>query len=538
MLRRKPTLQYRGLTVILSNPSRFDKVALLTATGGQLFNDYCLRPEMNLMQCDVRLAEDSSPFLSGTLCVLLCGEFAMHKWLPETIKNTIGEMRGSPFFRNGVYMIPSFSPQDCADMRTYEQQLNPLSKDYTPDANEYESDDDDEGDVKKHGKTARRNFAWWLKQDVRKCKTIIACGGKLPVSEFPEPHYEIFPNSERVIRLLEDTRGCTLYLDIETDYEQCNLQCFAFSFDGCTITSVPVLDYNYRPAYTNYPRIIRALASAMDSNTVVAHNGAAFDFFVLGYKYRIAINKTYDTMLAQHRCFPDIEKSLGHCTSLWTWEKFHKDEDSQGYNIAAQMDARLRYCAKDVRTMFLIHKAIEKYACTIPGLTHSIQTAMDSIKPYLITSIQGIKYNETKVEEIKKENDELMMQYARMICLLIGEQGMAAVRASIKGKPSLFPGSNAQCIAYFHDLLGYPVVARSKKTQKPSLGKLALYKLALKHGDNPVITLTLMYRKIAKEYGTLKFMPWKDNEGNIYDPTTIDRGIEGHVPDKAVMCMD
>ncbi len=509
MLRNRPRLTYKGLTIVLSNPSRFDTVSLLSATAGSLVNDYCLRPEMNSMQCDIRLADDFSPLVEGTKCVLLCGEHAMHKWLPETKESSIGELRGSPFIKNGIVHIPTFFPQDAADLRTYEQQLNPMSKEYQPDASEY--DNDDEGDVKRHGKTARRNYAFWLRADVRKAKTVINNGGKIPTSKYPEPIYHIYPNSQVVIDSLMSTKDSFKYFDIETDYEQQNLQCFAYSFDGRNIYSVPVLDCNYKPAYSNTHRVLAALSYALNNNIVVAHNGAAFDFDVMAHKYRLPVSRCYDTMLAMHRCFPDVEKSLGHCISYFLWEKFHKDEDSHGYLNREQMDKRLRYCAKDVRTMYMLHQEIENYARTIPGLVDSIQCANDAIIPYLTTSLQGIRYDEKKVKDISQENDQLMMQYNRVINLLIGEQGMKDVRACLKGKAKMFAGSNSQCCEYFHEILGYPVVARSKKTGKPSLGKKALFKLALKH-ENPVIQFCLAYREVSKSYSTLQFIPWKDNE--------------------------
>ena len=517
----KPRLTYCGLTVILSNPSRFDTVSLLSGTGGGLFNDFCLRPDNNVMQVEVRLADDFSPFLPNTKAVLLCGQYAMHKWLPETKNNTINEMRGSPFIKNGMCFIPTFFPQDAADFRAYEQQLNVLSKEYSPDADEYRADDD-EGDVKSHGATARRNYAFWLRADTNKAKRIIANGGKIPASPIPEPCYHILPSSADICKVLRDARGMVMWFDIETDYVKGNplsrnLQCFSFSFNGVDIYAVPVLDYNYRPYYSDTHKILQALAIAVSRNTVVAHNGAAFDFTVLAYKYRMAVGSCYDTMLAMHRCFPDVEKSLGHCVSYWTYEKFHKSEDSDGYFTRDQMIARLRYCAKDVRTMFLVHTAIEAYAKTVPGLSHSIQTAMNSIKPYLITSIQGIRYKADDVLETMRENDRLMMQYMRCIKIMIGDIGMQEIASLCKKQVSKlagFPGSNKQCCIYFHDILGYPVVARSKKTQEPSLAKQAMYKLALKH-DNPVIQFTLAFRKIQKEYGTLAFIPWKDDNGKI-----------------------
>lgn len=511
MLRNKPKLTYCGLTVILSNPSRFDKLSLLTATGGVFFNNHCLQPDFNSMQCDVRLVEDKTPFLPNTKCILLCGQHAMHTYCPDTKNNTLNEMRGSPLYINDIAALATFNPQDAADLKAYEQTLNPESKDYTGE--EGSDDDSDEGDVKSLSPTKRSNYSFWVKQDISKCKKLLLSKNpRWPTEDIPV--YKIQPRADEVIDILTNTKGQYLDFDIETDYEEQNLLCFAFTFDGRTIYSVPVLDHDYKPAYSALPFIIRALAIAIEDNILVAHNGAGFDFLVLAYKYGIPINKVYDTMLAMHRCFPDVEKSLGHCISLWTYQRFHKDIDSQAYFTREHMVQKLKYCAKDVFTLNLVRKAIQSYERSVVGLSDSIACANNSIRPYLVTTLQGIRYSDEKVDEIMRENDELMMQYNRIIELLIGPNAMIDVKKAVKGKAKMFAGSNAQCAEYFHEMLGYPVVARSPKTGKPALGKKAMYKLALAN-DNPVITFVMLYRKVAKEYGALTFIPWKDDNGRI-----------------------
>lgn len=441
----------------------------------------------------------------------------MHMWLPQTKSNTIGELRGSPIIHSsGIVAIPSFFPQDAADARNLESKLNPLSPDYQPDADEFENEEDDDYDTaKRHGKTKRANYAFWLKSDCAKVKAVLKNNGKIPYTdmEAKAPIYHIYPNSELVIQLLTNTKNSLMFFDMETDYEEQNMQCFAFSFDGLNVYSVPMLDYNYRPAYDQYHRIFRALAVAIRDNIIVAHNGAAFDFIVLSAKYKIPVYRCFDTLLAMHRCFPDIEKSLGHVVSKWTWQVFHKDEDSRGYMNKEQMMARLTYCGKDVYTMALAYWEMDKYALRIPGLTHSISTVMDAIVPYLFSTLRGIKFTPETIIETGKENDRLMMQYNRIINDLLGSTCIGHLEGIVKGKRKMFAGSNVQCCHYFHELLGYTVVARSSKTQKPSLGKKAMYKLALQHPDNPVIQLVLAFRKLQKEQGTLKFIPWTDDNG-------------------------
>lgn len=517
MLRSKPKFSYCGLTVVLSNPSRFDTVRLLSGPGGLLFDNFCLRPEFNSMQCDIRLAGDNSPFLPNTKCILLLGDVAMIKYLPETINNNLSNIRGGLYHVNGIPTICSFLPQDCADQKNYEKDNNPLASDYSPD-NSVSDSDEDEGDVKAFGTTKRSNYAFWLKRDVWKCKLALK-GIYTNDGEQQRPMYRIYPGAAEAIQVLTSTKNELLYFDIETDYEEANLQCVSFNFSGSNdVYCVPILNNNYLWAYSNVHRIMRALAIAFRDNTVVAHNGSSFDFFVMSYKYRIPVNKVYDTMIAFQRCFPDIEKSLGHAVSYFTWEKFHKDEDSRSYHTQQQMMDRLKYCGKDVWTMRLVKEGIDSYSSTIPGLKDSISTAMECIVPYLTATVMGIRVNQEKVNSMVAENDRLMMQYNRMIEILIGEVGMKLCRASIKGKAKMFANSPKQTMDYFYNQMGYPV-QRNPSTKEPSLGKKQMYILQLKK-PSPVITLICAFRQVAKETSRLRFVPF---------PSPYDKNNSEHI---------
>lgn len=493
---------------MLSNPSRADTINLLSAGGGRLVAQ-ALSPDYNLFQCDVRLKEDNEPLLEGTKCVLLMGQSAASLWLQNT-ENTIGEIRGSVYkLKSGIPAIPTFFAQDAADIKNYEAENNPLHQ----DESELEDDEAESDEKRRHGRTKRKNYRFWLTKDIEKCKYLLKHNGIIPSRPF-EPSYIVYPKLEEVCNLLTTTKNEYLYLDIETDGPH-NVLCFSFSFSNNPekIYCVPCILPNYTWAYDELPKIYRALAIAFRDNITTAYNGSGFDFLVFAHKYRIPWGKRlYDVMLAHHRCFPEIEKSLGHATSLHTWEPFHKDEGSSGYMTMQQAEQKWRYCGKDVFTMVLIHKAIEEYAKKIPGLQDSIKAANDAINAYMLMTLQGFLYDEQMVEAIFKENDRLMMQYNRMLGILIGKENLKEIAGkSLKS----MPGSNKQCVKYFHEMLGYPVIAWGKegKTGKrnPSLGKTAMFKLALKY-NNPVINIVLAFRECAKESGSLKFNPWNGVE--------------------------
>lgn len=514
-----PRFTYNGLTVVLSQPSRMDAKlgGLLTANGGQFFAD-CLSPELTRFGCDIRLAGNKKEFQPDTKCVLLLGEKAMELHLGEQARgNSLGELRGSPFVVNGIPHIASYFPQDAVDLKDYEKEHNVLRAN-----EEIGRKEDEEGDDKRrHGKTSRSNYSFWLDADIRRCKYILKNG--IPKRD-REPAFNIYPQSKGIIEELLTTKGKFLYLDIETD-RFLNILCISYSFGLPTITVVPFLNHRYEWAYDNLHLIYRAFATAICDNVAVAHNGANFDFFVFAYKYRIPINRVYDTMVAQHRIFPDAEKSLGHCQSYWTWEPFHKDLGNVGYYTESDCRQTWQYCGLDVYSMILIHEAQQAYAAKVPGLVESIQQANDSIAPYLITSLTGIRYKPELVAETIKENDGLMMQYIRFINYLVGDTTISKYRRRYKGS---LPSSNAQCVDYFHTQLGYSVASWGKEkkdgTKGPSLAKTAIFKLQQNLASqsppviNPVLDLTIAYRETAKETGTLNFTP-------LYEPTTTESSL-------------
>lgn len=498
--KQNPKRPYNGLTIVLSNPSRFDidNKKLLSATGGSLLTDCLGAFGVDRWAAEVRLKEDS-PLLPNTRAMLLLGEEAMHWGVQATRDNSLGELRGTPlFFANSIHSIASFLPQEAADIGNHESRLNPLLN----------SEDDDDNDTlptiaekRRHGKTARKNWAFWLKADCEKVSHILH--DTIPVE--PTPTYIIYPEPKWLINYLLTHKNERLFFDCETDADL-NITCFSFSFGMADIIVVPLIRFNYLQAYRETWRILQALSIAIRDNTLVAHNGSAFDYLILSHFYKIPIYKVEDTMLMQHRWRPEVEKSLGHCTSIHTWQPFHKDEGNFSYNNPSAEQSLWKYCGKDTYTMILIYESLKKKAAATIGLQESFDQVNASIRPYLISTIQGIRYNEEEVKKSIAINDRLMMQYIRLVEFFVGKEAMKVVKGASK-KPMC--NSNSQCIRYFHDLLQYPTCGpKSKITGKPSLGKKNMYMLALKV-ENPIINLCLAYREVLKETGYLNFTPWK-----------------------------
>lgn len=535
-----PKFTYCGLTIILSNPSRFDlyvKGALLRGMAGEFVNEECLRPQTNVFKCDVRTRTVTAPLLPDTKVVLLFGQEAMTQYVPNKFKKyTLQEQRGYALLdeTTGIYYIPTYLPQDTFDVIDFESRLNSFSHSTVAaeDAEVGSKVEDaekilltnEETSKARHGKTQRGNWRFWMHQDIWKALRILK--GEHIQYGLHQPAYVINPSLADVVRVLTSSKGVNFYFDMETD-EALNMRCFSFNFDDSnTVYVIGLIDYSYRLVYQNIGRILWALRIAIRDNCIVSHNGKSFDWWVLAWKYGIPIgDKCYDTMLAQHRIFPWPEKSLSHCVSMWTYLEFHKDEGIFCPKNHYQDMQLLQYCGKDVWSMRLVKEAQLRHAAATRGLTESIEQVNASCKPYLAIEFTGMRLDAEELAARTNSNDRLMMQYIRILKALLGDATVAHLINLNKSGKKMFAlaSSNKQATEYFHNLLGYKVVARSRKTRQPSLAKEAMYKLKLAYPENPVIDIILRYRQLQKETGSIGFNPMFSELGDSEELLEIEK---------------
>lgn len=465
-MRTKPSLDYSGLTIILDGPSRHDKEHLLSGLAGVWFQEECLG-SLPLSTCDIRTADHPESLMAGTNKVLLLGEKSARQFASVSC-----DPPGYPLIARGTLAMAAFDPQDCDDFRNLKA-----------DDEDSEGDDSSDRDTKERQPTRRKNFRFWTMMATRKLI-------KGPTKE-PSPDIQVYPNLEKVCSLLEHTRNQNLYLDIETSRAYRALSCIGFSTDELfpTIFVVPIYSFSGTLAYGNIHLFYKALSLALHRNQVVIHN-SHFDLLVLHAFYKFPLPAAvYDTMLAQHRIYPEAEKSLAHTIATWTWQPYHKDQNTEVFSPADQRKL-WNYNARDVFNLKLIKDAQELQV----GCQSSIRQANDSVLPYLEQSLKGMEIDQIKLAAVHRK-------------LLAQQNLFAKIARILTGKPAFNPGSADQCAKWFHDTLGYPVVSRTE-TGRPALGKKQLYQLQLK-GNNPLLPVILRYRKVAKEASMLESELWE-----------------------------
>lgn len=486
-MRTPPTPPYNGITILLDKPSRFDLEAkpvprLMSGQPHQWFDDEILYPKYRITNCDIRdLAEPISSILPGTKLFLLLGRKVAAKF------NLSIDRHGYPAkLFNTVPAVVAFPPQECCDHRNIEG-----------DGDEEDEDPISDRDIKDAAPTQRSNYRFWTKWHIRKQLYNAYGPDDIPYSPTESaPDIITYPNLDKTAKILTSIRGEDLFLDIETSIIHRCLTTIGLSSTSIwpTVYVFPIYLYNGKRAYGNWQLLYRMLFCAIKNNQVVAHN-SGFDLLVLRAFYKLPFPRlVYDTLRANHRCFPTIEKSLAHVIAQWTRQHYHKDVSTEVFNVDGQ-HKMWNYNGRDVYNLKLIKDAQLHYAAQRPGLVESINEGNSEIIPYLSNSIQGLPIDLRQLAITHRELSNAQSVLARICAMLMG-------------KPTFNPGSAQQCKAFFHDKLNYPVIARSDKPPfNPKLGKKELYQLLIKT-NNPLIQAILRYRKIAKDASLLESELW------------------------------
>lgn len=492
-----PIKPYSGLTIILDKPSRFDLDSgkLISGFTGQHFDDY-LNP-LDRRSIQIRTLDEQCNLLPDTKVVLGLGEGCIGTLCTKDY--SLNEIRGYPLNYQGLPLILSYAPQDAFDRKDFN------SEDEGNEDNSVEG----ESSLKGHGKTRRRNWRWWMMQDIRRAIS------RLNTHYFHNENFytkDIAPAAiDQFLAILKNTKNNKLYLDIETNKDK-HLTCIGLGINK-SIFVIPWLCYNNTFYYDKlfYCRFIQALVVAMNNNTVVVHNGM-FDLFVLAYFYKIPFpKKIIDTMICWHRTYPELEKSLGHLLSYLTWLPYHKSEGIFNPKSAEQDRQLWNYNANDIIAMIELLPNLQGEMFT-QNSEESAYFACSMIRPYLTMMFKGIKVDVDKLLNRFKELDFKRNQIDRCLNII----------TNIK----LNPRSPKQVKEYLYNFCGHPCMDEDAPTNEKTL--LKLLTSSKKTETIPSVRLILASRGIGKTASSLNYNLYRNNRNtDTYDRVTCAYNLAG-----------
>tara|TARA_R110000803_G_C11989475_1_gene321914 strand:+ start:16162 stop:18537 length:2376 start_codon:yes stop_codon:yes gene_type:complete len=444
------------------------------------FVDNCLHPYAR-HEMDIRTIDEGTELLQGTKVVLLMGLESLR--FLELKGVSLNQMRGHPHERNGVVFIPTVHPQDTQDLRDYESGSDPSIVDAPEDSQNVQEEANSVHATKNKASTARRNYRFWFKQDVTKAFRILQSG----LTQY-ECVYRIRPADFVFTEWASNQTGEDISCDIETNPETLRMTVISFATTTSEVWCIPITDHKGELCYDIdiTAEIFKSICGLFSRNTIVLHN-ASYDLFVLAFMYRIPpppYRQIKDTMLMHHRLFPDVEKSLGHCISLYTDKSYHKDEGMFFPKNSKQDQQLWVYNAKDVETTLLVYNELKKRTALTPGAEESGKQACEFIRTSLLMTLRGVRVDHGElIAKITELAARIGIAEYKILPILVGYY--------------INPGSPQQVARYLYQDL------KLKAPSKDLTGKKTLYRFQTRK-YRASIQVILDTRRKRTEIGKLK----------------------------------
>lgn len=234
----------------------------------------------------------------------------------------------------------------------------------------------------------------------------------------PKRNFTILDDEISAITALQSVKPGIISVDIETAVTD-KLTAFGWATsktDGFSITKEVVVK----------PEVLKEISKFCKRTDLkkIFHN-ACYDVLWLAYYAKILTKGIYfDTMIAQHVCYPIWPKSLAFCASLYTDEVYFKD---MGKSFFKLKDIEIRdwsklyeYNTMDCMVTYEVYEHLNKELDEL-RLRKVFNFDMQMIEPVLFAMLHGVKIDKTVLEEIKTKNEKVISVLERLAKSCIGD---------------------------------------------------------------------------------------------------------------------
>lgn len=343
----------------------------------------------------------------------------------------------------------------------------------------------------------------------------------------------LFPRSvEEVYDFCSAARGLPLSVDIEgtgKEWMNCDLICVGMASASGKSLCVPLIvgggkyDRYWTPG--DERRVKEALCWLMlDTETPKWFQNGSVDTTVLWMNGMPVLNWAEDLMQLLHCYDGEMPANLGYGASRCpTTEMPYWKDDAKGSGQWLGADP-LTLHAYNLRDCLVPLRAIPWYLGEIRklGLERLYRAELDQVRIMRKATWRGIEVDLDRRDSSEIVTKELLADPVKAARLGVSEKDLGlhvglgprmekvlgdnlAILRDIAGHPDFNPNSHDQLIWFLFEHLKFPVVLRSKKTNKPSTDKNAMVLLAL-HAETDRQRAALMslvrVRKATKNLGT------------------------------------
>jgi len=335
-----------------------------------------------------------------------------------------------------------------------------------------------------HPSACLRQYIWrWIAiRDLRK----IVEESKSPDLILPDRTLRINPSFDESMSYLQSIQsGDTIGFDIETGQKE--ISCLAVAKTELDVICIPFdkfgSDY-FDPRQETM--IWQELTRILESPEIckIGQN-LTFDASFIFNRMQIITRNTHDTMVAMALLVPEFPKGLDFITSIFTAERYYKDEGKRWFKIQSSIEDFWRYNCKDAAVCLEAFPKMRKELESL-GNWAAYERVNRLFEPIIFLQEHGILVD---TEGMANSSAEAKIEAANLRAQLSEICGF-----------DLNPASPKQLQKYFYEEKGYkPIINR--KTGNPTTDDDAMKKLSLRY-DCKEAKLIREIRKLEKMDGT------------------------------------
>jgi DNA polymerase-1 len=297
--------------------------------------------------------------------------------------------------------------------------------------------------------------------------------------------------------LIQRANGSPTPLPVASDIETIarHIACVGFAWSPLDAICIPIMLHgaHYFPLDEEIEIILKMREVLTHPNIKIIGQNWSYDtqHFVRHWGFRPRCD--FDTMLAQHVCFPGIPKDLGFLASMYCSHfVYWKDELTDYHKMPEDIEKFWLYNAKDCVNTWEIHQVLGNVIHSL-NLQPQFDFLMRLNRHVITMMIRGVRID-------RKVKDALGLELLTVMC-----EREEAIEYML-GRP-INIGSPKQMQELFYEEMGFKPVLH-KKTKQPTTDDNAIQTLAVREPLlRPVVDLISETRSIGVFLSTFVQMP-------------------------------
>ncbi len=320
--------------------------------------------------------------------------------------------------------------------------------------------------------------------DLRKAAAISQ--GRIP--EEPHRNFQLRPSYEAVVATLEwltefsSEQPLFLAVDIET-YKRQHIACIGLAWSKNDAICIPLMSVDRASGYwtaeqeVNIVRLLREVLT--DPDIQIIGQNFSYDAQYIARFWGVLVKPWFDTMTAQHVCWPGTPKGLDYLSHLYCPHHVYWKHLGKEWKPGIPEEQLWHYNCLDCVKTFEVHETLNKLVDKL-GLREPFDFQQSLFEPVVKMMLRGIRFDVDRQAELSKELDVEMARCLARLEKLCGH--------------TLNPRSPIQLKHFFYDDLHLEKVYH-RKTGLPKLDEEALTKLGKREPIvKPIVEEILNYR--------------------------------------------